>query len=860
MKINNVKQPGIGEWILTRITDPCEVNSIIGDFGEIYRETAEEKGLFNAKLWYWSHVVLSIPSFIKWLTIGSGAMFKNYTKMTIRNIRRNKGYSFINIFGLSIGIACFSLMLLWVLNELSYDGFHRNSDNIYRIIQKQNSNGVITHLSRTPPPIAKYLEENYPEVLTGVRIWNNSNTTFSYQNREYAERGIFADPELFTVFDFPILQGDVAPALEDPNSIFISERFAKKVFGNETALGKVLDAGNNRMMNVAGVFRNVPKNSHLQFDFVRPFEQIKRYGIRMNQWQNSNNPIYSYIHVSDNVNISALNSKIASIITDNVPSRDTEIYLQNLNDVYLRSDFTGDVSGLGNISFVYIFSIMAVFVLAIAVINFVNLTTAKSAKRAKEVGVRKVTGASRINLVRQFFVESIILSFISMVISCFIVISSMPVFNNLTGKTIDFNIQNILLYGSILLGITLVTGILSGIYPALFLSSFKPVTVLKGTLRSGIKGSMLRKSMVLVQFALSSILVLGSLIVFGQLNYLRNKDMGFERKDLIYLPMTSNLRTNFDTFKDQLLNDPAVLNASVCSHLLTDVTHIGGYIDWEGNMSENKAAMNCLLVDPDFVNTMSMNILEGRDFSSVLSTDTSKAFILNEEAVKQMGIDDVVGKRIKYGRSTGEIVGVVKNFHFKPLRNEIEPVILINSMGEPYYLYIRVEPGNITRAVDHINRIFSEFEPDEQLNYSFLDETLAAMYNTEERMGQALIYFTAIAVLISCLGLFGLVSYIAEQLKKEIGIRKVLGASVSGLVVFLSLDFIKWVIIANVISWPVAYWALNSWLNNFAYRLQIGWLFFLYSSLIAVIIALITLSYQTIKAATASPVDSLQYE
>jgi putative ABC transport system permease protein len=783
-------------------------------------------------------------------------MIKNYFKIAFRNIQRHPGYSFINIAGLAVCMACGLLILLWVQDELRFDGFHANSKRLFRVVQEAEHSGRKVDLSRTPPNLQPVLKTDYPEIEAATRCWL-SRAAFTYEMRRFEESTYFVDQDFLTIFSFPLVDGDQATALDAPNKVVMTQKAANKLFGNEKPIGKIIQSGSGRDYQVSGVMADVPENSHLQFGYLLSIELFGEFNEQM--WSISNNSMYTYVMLAEQASADAVDGKIAGVITEHAPETKTRLYLQPFRKIHLYSDFTGDLPGHGDIKYVMIFSIVAVFVIFIACINFMNLTTARSANRAREVGLRKVIGAQRINLIRQFFGETLVLTFLALIGAITLAQLLLPYFNTLSGKTLTLHPQNIVLIIGMVV-IAFVTGIVSGSYPALFLSSFQPALVMKTGGLSGHKGAGFRRALVIIQFTLSVILITGTLTVYNQLQYIRNMKLGFDKENLVYFQMAGALRDNYDAMKHELLSDPRILNVSFGSHILTDVTHVMSNIWWEGKDPSIDVPMNCLLVGPDYVRTMNMEIIAGRDFSPELTTDKDGAFILNEEAIQMMGLEDPIGTKVSYDRIDGQIVGVVKDFHFKPLRKGLEPMILLNSRQEMFYQFVRIGPGDVPGAMEAVRHVWERYVPGTAFEYSFLDESIDAMYREEQRVGKLFNTFATLAIVISCLGLFGLASFMAERRKKEIGIRKVLGASVGSVVLNLTKEFTKWVLIANVIAWPVAYFLMNRWLANFVYRIDLGIGIFALSGLAALVIAWLTVSYQSAKAALSNPVEALKNE
>jgi putative ABC transport system permease protein len=790
-------------------------------------------------------------------------MFINYFKIALRQIKRQKGYSFINISGLAVGMACYILILLWVQDEFRYDKFHENADHIYRVIKIWRK-GEIAHYATTPAPLAQALKEDFPEVINSARFAPAGQMMVAHDKTTFYENnGAYADPSYFELFTFPFVKGDPRTALSNPNSIVLTENKEHKYFGTEDAVGKTLRINNQYDFLVTGVMKNIPRNSHMQFDFLIPFIRIKEIQGRGQEthvdWHNT--AFYTYVLLQKKIPYQDVSEKISEYLKKHIPESTSSLYLQPLKRIHLYSSNLRLDIATGNITNIYIFSAMAFFILVIACINFMNLATARSGRRSKEIGMRKVIGASRGNLVRQFFGESVVLSFLAIVIAVAIVSNVLPVFNTLSGK--DISLGELLNINFILglISIAFLTGILSGSYPALFLSSFQPVMVLKNAFRTGLKGVLFRKVLVIFQFSLMIILVIGTIVIYNQLEYIQNSKLGFDKEHLIYLPMNDDVRSRYEPFKNDLLENSDILNVSASSSLPFWGTDIATEdVNWEGKIPGEDFLMRGVGVDYDFIETFKIEMAEGRNFSREFSTDRAN-YILNSRAVEAMKLRSPLGRQLTLMGNTGSVIGIVKDYHFKPLNLLLEPLVL--RLYEPQWLnfiYIRIKPEDISGILKYTENRWKQFFPGIPFQYSFVDQTLANVYLSVERIGSLLRCFTILAIVIACLGLFGLSAYIAEQRTKEIGIRKVLGATVPGVALLLSREFIKWVLIANLMAWPVAYFVMKGWLNNFAYRTRLGLDIFILSGLLAFAIALLTVSFQSIKAALTNPVDNLRYE
>jgi len=787
-------------------------------------------------------------------------MFKNYFKVALRNIIKHKGYSLINIAGLAIGLACCLFIWIWVQDELSYDKFHENAPYLYRVEENQYYSGRVYHVTVTPYPLAPALKEDFPEISEATRYVGVGGQLLRYGENAFFESGIRAvDPSFFRMFTFPFVKGNSDTALDDLFSVVISEEIAEKYFGEEDPIGKVIQANNRTDFKVTGVMKNIPSNSYLQFDIVLPYALLKKLGaVNDNMGSNS---IATFVQLHESASLQEVNDKIRGFIKKHVPDSVTDLELALYSRIHLHQYF-GYEKGAMQVKYVYIFSVIAMFVLLIACINFMNLSTARSANRAKEVGVRKVVGALKGHIIRQFYGESIIYAFIALVFAFALVMLLMSSFNNLSGKEISLDVLGNwqILVGFI--GITLFTGLVAGSYPALFLSAFQPVSVIKGSLRSGAGSALFRRVLVVVQFALSIFLIIGTAVVYNQLQYMKNRDVGYDKEHLVYIPMRGRTGTNYSALKNALERDPRILGVTGSNHRPSNIGSNSGGADWDGKDPDQVVLIGMSSVDFDYIETVGIELAEGRSFSEEYATDQTEAFIVNEEVAELMGKKSVVGERFSFVGRDGHIIGVMKNFHYYSLRNKIEPLaIYMRPASEGfYYTFIRIPPENISDSLDFVRKTWQSVVPNYPFDYSFLVEDFEYYYRSEERMMDLLKYFSILAVFIACLGLFGLASFTAEQRTKEIGIRKVLGASPPQITLMLCKEFFFLVLLANIISWPVAYFILRNWLQDFAYRTGLGVFTFVMTMVLALVIALLTVSFQAVKAAVANPVDALKYE
>jgi ABC-type antimicrobial peptide transport system permease subunit len=784
-------------------------------------------------------------------------MIKNYIKVTLRNIFKHKGYALINIAGLAIGMACCLLISIWVLDELSYDRFHANASELYRVEENQHYSGRIYHVTVTPYPLAPALKEEIAGIKDAARVVWAGGHLFRYGEKAFFEsdiRGV--DPSFLRMFSFPLLKGDRAAALDSPYSMVITEKIAEKYFSGEDPLGKVISLNNQYEFTVTGVLKKIPHNSSLQFDILVPYAYLEKAG-RTNDSFGSNS-IWTFVQLEEQASMTQVNESIFGFIRARVPQSVTDLELMPYTRIHLHAYF-GFEKTMGPIGYVYIFSIIALFVLIIACINFMNLATARSAKRAKEVGLRKVVGALRGHLIRQFYGESVVFAVIALVFAVGIVTLLLPAFGSLAGKELSWNVSGIggILTG--LIGLTLFAGVMAGSYPALFLSSFQPVRVMRGTLKSGAGAVNFRRILVVFQFVLSIGLIIGTTVVYNQLRFMQSKKLGWEKEHLIFIPLRAGIRESYPALKDELVKDGRILGVTGSSHLPSNIGSNSGGADWEGKDPEQQVLIGTNAVDFDFIDTLKIEMKEGRAFSRQHQSDKSSSFLVNEEVAALMDKETVVGERFSFMGVEGQIVGVMKNFHFQAVREKIDPLALF--MGERiHYMLIRLAPGDVTSSLQTVERIWRRVVPNYPLDYRFMDEQFDRMYRVESKIGILLKYFTVLAVFIACLGLFGLVSFTAEQRTKEIGVRKVLGASVPQVTLLLCREFFWLVLAANVIAWPLAYFAMKGWLQNYAYRSGLSVGIFTMAMGLALLVALVSVSFQAVRAAVANPADALKYE
>ncbi len=799
-------------------------------------------------------------------------MFENFFKIAIRNLSRNKVISLINIIGLSVGMACFLLIGIWVFDELSYDRFHPEADRLYRVVVDYEVPGGVQDYAVSAAVMPRTMREEIPEIELGTAMSFNGMTIRNpQQNVPFIERTVcFAEPVAFEMFGFEFLKGDPETALSTPNSVVITEEIAEKYFGDSDPIGQTLimngrplSVPDEREYRVTGLLKNLPENTHIQRNIFCSFATLELFAERqINHWGWLF--FYGYVRLKEGVSPALVESKFPELLTRHADPRDAEgatIRLQPVTDIHLYSDRMFDGQN-GDMSNVYLFSAVALLIILIACINFMNLSTARSVKRSKEVGVKKVLGARRKQLITQFLSEAIIAGSLAVVISLVLVELALPVFNELSQKNLTLPWSNIwLIIG--LPTLAILVGVLSGIYPAFFLSAFKPVNVLKNTRSLSSGGGLLRKGLIIFQFSVSVILIIGTAIVHSQLDYFKNKKLGFEQDQIVTVGMPANLEeTRFNALENELKSFSGIDAVIRASSIPGGNTIQFGYTSQQ-NPDAKPGFMSTYSVDYNFIDLLSLEIIEGRKFREDFGTDTS-AFVINETAARDLGFEtphQAIGEELSMeeGKS-GTIIGVMKNFHYSSLRQPIGPLVMHISPRRYTLVALKLRANEVEEALAHLETTYRSFFPDRAFSFTFLDERIERQYLEENRLGSIFGYFSFLAIFIACLGLFGLASFTTEQRTKEVGIRKVLGASQFSLLQLLTKEFLILVSIANLIAWPVAWLIMNRWLENFAYRTDMGWGIFLVAGALALIIALATVSWQAIKVSLANPVSALRHE
>jgi putative ABC transport system permease protein len=806
-------------------------------------------------------------------------MIRNYIKTAYRSLLKNRVFTLINILGLTLGLAACTLIVFYVVDELSYDRYNVNADRIYRVNEDLKLGNNRVHYAVCMPPLAKVLKSDFPEIENAVRLKNGGSMHIKKGNKNILEYGvIFADPSLFDVFTLPVLHGNKTSALTDPNAVVITESTAKKYFNRVNAVGESLVTDNNKPLKVTAVIKDIPKQSHFTANFILSMSSFP--DSRSNEWLRSD--YNTYVLMRPGTDYKTLENKFPQLLRKySGQQMEQELKMSYdqfeqggsffrmnmipLTDIHLHSNLSGELGANTTVEYVYIFSAIAIFILLIACINFMNLSTARSANRAREVGVRKVLGSARKHLIAQFMSESVMVTLVASAIAFVIAVGLVPAFNSLANKNIEITGHSLFWLIPASIVSALVIGFMAGLYPAFFLSSFQPISVLKGKMSAGFKGGRLRSSLVVFQFAISIFLITGTLIIYNQLNYIQKRDLGFDRSQVLIVHNVFELNSHAKIFKQEVKQISGVADATLSGFLPVQSDRSTGIFYKEAVADPHSAIFpQVWTVDENYINTLRMRVKSGRNFSGQMPSD-SNALVINETAAKILGFSDPVNKII-YRSSGGRnptfkpctIIGVVKDFNFTSLRENIDPVImqLGNNTGN---LSVRVQTAMLPALLSQMKTNWEKLSQT-PFEYSFMDQDFDAMYRSEQRTGEIAFILTSLAIIIACLGLFGLAAYAAEQRTKEIGIRKVLGASVSSIAGMLSKDFIKLVFIAILISVPIARYLMNKWLQNFAYRVDFEWWIVAIAGVGAVLIALATISIQSIKAALINPIESLRSE
>jgi putative ABC transport system permease protein len=806
-------------------------------------------------------------------------MFYNYFKIAFRNLVKYKFISFINLFGLTLGLTCCLLISTYIIHELSYDRYNTIADQIFRVERtfiNPETGAVNLKLAAVAPPVGPLLKNDFKEISQVTRLLQNSPTPFRYEDKKFNEQNsYFADEHLFDMFNVQVTKGNPARALNDPYSVMLTEDLAKKYFGNDEPLNKVLRMNNQFDLKVTGVYKSFPSNAHLHPELLISFNTLNDtavYGPNNLATNWGNNAFFTYVLLPKGFNPYKLETQLPAFLNRHIndgdrykPSQYTSLSLRKLSDIHLMSHMDDEAEENGDIKRVYVFSAIALFILLIACINYMNLSTARSVLRGKEIGIRKVVGAQKKELVFQFLCESVLICWIATLLALLLTRIALPWLNDISGQALSISSLFKWQFLLPLLSLPFVIGIFSGIYPALFLSSFQPIKVLKGIMKVRGHSLSFRKALVVVQFSISIILIICTTIVFQQLKYMQKKSLGFNKDHVITLAYNAGLNDKYESFKTQLLDNPGIKGVTRSSRIPSGrlLDNMGSQIDRGDSLTPVQADIKFVVADEDFIPTYGVGMVQGRNFSKSYGTDTS-AFLINEAAVKVLGLksnEEAIGKQFQYGGTKGRLVGVFNDFHFESMHQRILPLILLNPKTGNNFGRISIKvSGSIPAAIAHVESTWKQFLPEIPFDYTFLDENFSRLYQSENRQESIFTIFSFIAIFIACLGLLGLSAFTISQRIKEIGIRKVLGAKVSTIVTLLSKDFLKLVLIAGIIAFPVAWFAMSKWLEDFAYRITIQWWVFLFAGFMAALVAFATIGFQAVKAGRANPVKNLRTE
>jgi len=783
-------------------------------------------------------------------------LLSNYLKIAIRNLKRHKLYSFINIAGLAVGLTTAILIMLWIWHELSFDQFNKNKDDLYRVMTQSTYNAKA--FPETPAALADVLLNDIPGIKYVAKTTWSMPLLFGVGQNHQKENGLYVGANFLNMFTYPLLKGNPQKALKDPNNIVITKELSRKYFGNEDPIGKTVKISNDQDYQVTGVLKEIPSNSSFQFDFLLPESQFEKGKTWLkNHWGVLK--LTTYVQLDDQADKAQVSKKILNLIPQHDPSeKGTKLYLESITDMHLYASFLHGKPEAGRINGIYLFSVLAIFILAIACINFMNLSTARAAQRAKEVGVKKVNGAGRGVLMLQFLGEALLMTFFSTLIALVLVKLLIPVFNQVTKQQIPSHFENPVFISSVLL-VTIVTGLLAGSYPAFFLSSLKPATTLKGGIEKKKSSVFIRKGLVTFQFIISVFLIIATIVIYKQIQFVEHKNLGYNKEHLILMPLQGSMYSKRDVLKQNLLRQNGIQNVSFVSTNPINIQVSSGDLNWQGKPRNQSVSVCPLQVGYDFLKTMQIPLVSGRSFSHEYASD-STAYIINKAAANLMGMKSPVGKTIDFWLGKGHIIGVIKDYHFTSLHEKIKPMILMLAPGNASYALVRTRKGESQAAITGMSQIAKQLSPAYPFEYHFVDALYNNLYQNESTTVTIAGYFALLAILISCMGLFGLTVFMTEQRSKEFGIRKVLGASVSGIAYLVSKEYMKLVGIGFLAAVPIAWYAMHLWLDNYAYHMNIGAETIIIAGVVAVAITIATVSWQSIRAAVTNPVESLRNE
>ncbi len=785
-------------------------------------------------------------------------MFKNYLKTTFRSLWKNKGYSFLNIFGLAIGIACAALIFLWVEDEMSYNDYFNNKENLYKIKDQQTYDGNTFTFDATPGPLAKNIKAEIPGIKNTARATWGNQSLFSIGDKTIFESGVYVDSSFLSMFPLRFINGNPAAPFSELYSMVISQKMAEKFFGSTDVIGKSLKVDNKQDYVISGVFKDLPENVSFKFDWLAPFKIYEEQNQWLQQW--GNNGVITYVQTESNANIASINKKLYNYLDTKTSGLSAKFSIYPMTRWRMYDSFKNGKEIPGRIKYVNLFSLIAWIILLIACINFMNLSTARSEQRAREVGVRKVLGAGKGKLIGQFMGEALVMALLSAVLAVAIVSGVLPAFNSLVEKQLTLNIFNPVHIFS-LLSIALICGVIAGSYPAFYLSSFNPVKVLQGLkIKTGNSAAFIRKGLVILQFSISIILIISTIIIYRQINHVKSRDLGYNKENLMYLEAQGVIKPHFNAIKNDLISTGVVKDATLSNSLVLSLGSNTGDFAWPGKDPQKQVLITVEGVSPDYISTMGMQLKAGRDFYPDSKMDSGNV-IINETMAHLINSKNVIGSTISRSGQNLTVTGVIKDFVYSDMYKPSAPLILFSDTSNINFLTVRLnQTKNLPAAISKIQEVMKADNPGFPFEYKFVDQQFAQLFKTETLIGKLSGVFSILAIFISCLGLFGLAAYTAERRTKEIGIRKVLGASASNLAGLLSVDFLKLVAISCLIAFPLAWWMMNNWLKDYDYRINIHWTIFLFAGLLALVIAMITVSFQAIKAAIANPVNSLRSE
>ena len=869
MKKHSRTIPRLPLWFLKNSIPNYDYAYLESTFQELFSVILSEKGRLSANIWLWKEVIKSLPGFLSAMLYWRFFMFNNYMKVALRNFRRHKMYASLNIIGLAVGLACCILVVLYIDFELSFDRFFEKGDRIYRPVTED--------FAGSPYLMGERLQEEIPEIEGVVRFRSVSAfevPAFSHKDKIFRERGFYTvDPAVFEIFDFPFIYGHPENALFSPDSVVLTESTADKYFGHIDPTGKTLLYEDKVELTVTGVIKDIPNNSHFSFDILAAPSAIRNLSGRDDRFNWSSGNYRTYLLLNKEAIPGIVEKKMNAVLlkTENTDYfEDHTYFLQPLKKIHLHSHLRGEFEENGHIGYIYLYSTIGFIILIMACINFINLATAHSLNRSKEVGIRKVLGADRRQVIKQFLGESVLFAWLALPLALVLLRSFLPVFNSLTGSHVSQIGLNNLFLIVIIFTLTTVVGFLSGAYPAFFSSAFDPSRAFKSKEANAAKKMTLRNVLILVQFTVSAVFLCCTLIVFGQMNFIKKMDFGFETNRIINIPISKNVSEKALLIKEEFLKHPEVERVTISNFLPshTQTIHQGG--EWPGQTEGDIDMFRYIYVDYDFIDTFSIQLLKGRNFSKQIQSDLGGAYIMNEAAVQAIGWTEPIGKTFKIHGAVdyfGSVVGVVKDFHFRTLHHTIDPMVLYIPPDHPTWLFfsstnfsVKTTGNSLPGVIRYLEENFKKYTPLQPFEFYFFDEDFDRAYRAEQKRGQLFRFFAVLSILIACLGLYGLAAFSTQRRIKEIGIRKVLGASVFQIVFLLTRESTKWILIANLLAWPIAYSIMRTWLQAFAYRINIHIGFFLMATLLTLLIAWITSSYLSIRASLADPVDSLRYE